>query len=359
VTADSRKIRVLYVVRRFPQLSETYIKNEIEALGDAYEVRVISLNRYDTPYGTLIPWERTDDQERMVQIAREFRPDVLHGHFLTIQNVLHRLAARLGVPYTIRSHSFDALGAEQVKVGPIGYWRRSTGRQLGYRDFALDFVVPMINDDSCLGVLAFPFVRPRLTALGVRDDKLVDCHPVIPYRRFLDRGPNGDDILNMGACHPKKRMEDFVDLAALLPEKKFSLYAIGYQHKQIEAYNAKHGSPVEMAELVPPDAMPAVYKRHRWLVYTADRIMNKVGWPVAVPEAQAAGVGVCMPNLRPDIRDLLGDAGFVYDSLAEVKEIISRPPPEAMRELGFEVARRSDIETNIRDLTALWERAIR
>ena len=36
---------------------------------------------------------------------------------------------------------------------------------------------------------------------------------------------------------------------------------------------------------------------------------------MAIAEAQAAGVGVCMPNIRPDIKEYVGEAGFVYDSI--------------------------------------------
>ena len=36
---------------------------------------------------------------------------------------------------------------------------------------------------------------------------------------------------------------------------------------------------------------------------------------MAIAEAQAAGVSVCMPNIRPDIKEYVGEAGFVYDSI--------------------------------------------
>lgn len=57
-----------------------------------------------------------------------------------------------------------------------------------------------------------------------------------------------------------------------------------------------------------------------------------------------------MPNIRPDIKEYVGPAGFLYSSIAEVRDILSRPYPAAMREAGFE-------HTHKHLLTRLWDRA--
>jgi hypothetical protein len=57
--------------------------------------------------------------------------------------------------------------------------------------------------------------------------KLVDCFPVVNFKRFFDSRPNGTSIMNVGACIPKKRMEDFVELALRVPELECNLYALG------------------------------------------------------------------------------------------------------------------------------------
>ena len=68
--------------------------------------------------------------------------------------------------------------------------------------------------------------------------------------------------------------------------------------------------------------MPAEYKKHQWLVYTASTELRTVGWPLAIAEAQASGVGVVMANIRADIAQYVGSAGFVYDTFEEVHEIV-------------------------------------
>lgn len=320
------KPRVLLFASEYPQISQTYVLSEIEALGDGFEILVVTRSLANLPCRRHGRFVHARDYDQVVQILRDFGPHVLHAHYVTFAPLLARLSAHEGVPYTIRAHSFDAM-ADGPPI-PIG--------------------------EHCRGVLAFPFTRGNLVARGVPDDRIVDSFPVVRVSRFHDTSPNGDGVLNVGACQPKKDFASYVDLAAQMPGERFDLYAIGYDFDQIDAYNASRGTPVRVHRAAQPDEMPPIYKQHRWLVYTACRKLATVGWPIAVAEAQASGVGVCVPNLRPDLRDYLGGAGFVYDSIDELPAILSQPVPDEMRARGFEVARRSDIDVHKSALLSLW-----
>jgi hypothetical protein len=319
--------RILYFLDRYPQLSETYVRSEIESLRADFDIFVIASAKADTPYATDVPFVQTVDEERIVRIVGELAPRVLHAHYMNQAPLLARLAAAFGLPYTIRAHSCDVMGPGKG---------------------------PWVVSDHCLGVLAFPFTRPMLRDGGVPDSKIIDSYPVIDYRRFHDRSPNGAGILNTGATLAKKRFEDFVDLACTMPDKTFRLYAVGYEVQAIADYNRAHGGRVTICPTVAPEEMPRVYKAHDWLVYTACPKLASVGWPMAVAEAQAAGLGVCMPRLRPDLEEYLGGAGYLYDSVHELRDVLSRPYPAEMREKGFEQARKSDIEAHKSKLTDLW-----
>ncbi len=335
------KPRVAYVLHYYPQLSQTYIKNEIEALLDDYDLSIIALKQPDLAYKNHQPFQSLADMRQVREAIEEFRPDVLHSHYLANADQIGQLAEQTGVPFTIRAHSFDTLKGRIEQRVPTH----------------LKAALASINSDYCLGVLCFPFTRGWLEQAGIRSDKLHDCWPVIAYDKFHNRAENGSAIMNVGACLPKKRMEDFVLLAQQDRSREFNLYCIGYHSDELVRFNQEHGSPVQMHEPLEPDEMPAVYKRHGWLVYTACPKLCTVGWPLAVAEAQAAGLGVCLPNIRPDITQYLGGAGFAYNSVAEAAEIISRPYPEEMRELGFEHAKRSDIQRHKHILTDLWRQA--
>jgi hypothetical protein len=338
------KLKVMYILDEFPQISETYIRSEIEALSRECEIRVISLREADTPYISTVPYQLLQDPVIIREVIDEFDPHVLHGHWLQQTRILAYFAGYFGddrtahsaIPFTVRAHSFDTLD-------PDGKYIRAAAR--------------MLNSELCLGVLSFPFTRPLLEQGGVRSEKIFDCYPVVNYRRFYDTSPNGDAVMNVGACLPKKRMEDFLELAKLLPDREFNLYAMGYDSQEFHRLNAAMGHPVNLVPPVEPEEMLAEYKKHKWLVYTASREMNTVGWALSVAEAQAAGLGVCLPNIRPDLRDYLGGAGFLYDSVSEAADIISKPYPEEMRQLGFEQARKSDIFEHKSILLNLWQKA--
>jgi len=332
------KLRVLYILHHFPQISETYIRSELEALSDECEIRIVSLSEADYAYQNHLPFDLTDDPVEIERIIDEFQPDVLHSHWLQQARILAWFAGyfesrKPSIPFTLRSHSFDVLEQDGAFI-----------RQ----------AAPVINSDLCLGVLGFPFARPYLEKGGVSPFKIHDCFPVVNLRRFYDESPNGNAVMNVGACLPKKQMEDYLELASSHPAREFDLYALGYQKAEMTRLNAAQGNPVRIVAPIQPEDMGREYKRHEWLVYTASRKMNSVGWPLAVAEAQAAGVGVCLPNIRPDLREYLGGAGFLYDSIGEVNELLRQPFPNELRQQGFSQARRSDIWQHKSILTNLW-----
>jgi glycosyltransferase involved in cell wall biosynthesis len=354
---QDRKTRVLYVVREFPQLSQTYVKAEIEALGDGYELAILSMKPANRMYENHHPFSALETVDQAVEFGQEFKPDVIHGHYLFGIEMVAEIARRLDVPYTIRSHSFDMIpllprgGIEQRvrellnRPDPLGRTRIRIQKQLGF-----------VDQEQCLGILGFPFQRPALEAEGIRPEKIVDCFPVVAVDRFRNREPNGGGIMNTGVATPKKRMDRFIDLAASMPDRKFTLYPVGYHDKTLADYNEKKGSPVTFSGLLEPEDMPPEYKKQQWLVYTADFKFPTVGWPMAVAEAQASGVGVVMANIRPDLREYVGEgSGFLYDTLDDARRIISQPVPQEVREAGFEQAEKSNVRKHIHKLTDLWD----
>ena len=66
-------------------------------------------------------------------------------------------------------------------------------------------------------------------------------------------------------------MEDFLDLAVVAPTLRFNLYALGYQVEQLRETAKNRNSPVHFNPPLELEEMPAVYKKHRWLVYTASQ----------------------------------------------------------------------------------------
>lgn len=332
--------RILYVLYHYPQISETYIKVEIEELAGQYEIEVIALRSANYEYKNSHSYHIANDFEEMLAIAEKFQPDVIHTHWMISHlTKVHRLAKALNVPFTVRSHSFDTL------------WKPERGAiPKTVRD-----CLKIVNHPLCLGMMVFPYAVDRLIQAGAKQDKLVEVGPVFSYEMFNNQAPNGDGIVNVGACLPKKKFEDYIHLATLVPEREFHLYSLGYLTEDIKTKNIAAGEPVQLNEPIEHGDFPEQLKKMQWMVYTADPKLATVGLPMTLLEAQASGVGVCMRNLRPDLEGYLGGAGILYDSVEELVDIIKKPVPDDMRQKGFENAKKYDIKNSIHLLTDLWD----
>ncbi len=328
--------RILYILQQYPEHSETYIRTEIEAVRERYELSILSTSPAHLVYDDAFPFRRITSYQEAYAAIDEFKPDILHTHWLN--EMVPNIAIQKGLPFTLRSHSFDT------------YWSPPPP------DYVTNAIKPL-HHELCLGILGFQYVQQRFAEAGLPMEKFHVVPPVVNVSHFLNRSPNGKDVLNVGAAIPKKNMEQFLQVAAdRRIDRKFRLYPLAYGTPQLHDLNAQLGGATEIHSPVQPDLMPAEYKRHEWLFINEHPKFKSFGLPVCVAEAQASGVGVCIPGIRPDVAEYVGGAGFVYTSLEEAIEILSKPYPAEMRELGFEVAQRSDISRHIHKLTDLWDR---
>lgn len=346
--------RVLCLLQEYPGTSETQITNEIAALEDRYELMIAARCPPGEPIADP-PCRSAETLEQCVELIQEFRPQILHTHYLTELRFVGRLAEITGLPFTVRTHWCDTVALRRRR------WRNRVRLMLERMPLAEQTAWPAeatraVESDLCLGVLALPCARPWLERAGISGSKLVDCFPIVRFERFYDRSPNGEGVMNMGT--PSERaIPEFLHLARKVPGRAFRLYARDHHPAWLKERNLAMAAGGEFIAPLQPEDMPGEYKKHRWLVYTGD--FDAVGWPAAIAEAQASGVGVCMPSLRPDLAEYVGrGAGVIYDSIDELTEIVARPVPDEMREHGFAQARRSDIEGHKHLLTNLWDAAL-
>ena len=362
------KPRVLYFIVSYPTFSETYMHEEVRALRDQFDIQIITYKEsrgprrdpfpyrvipYEDPclvYGKIeqvdVDFERPVQREFIEQVSKvieDFQPQILHGHYLGISLLLRHLGDRYELPFTIRTHSMDVLSEP---------------------DHKLDIMCEAANSRWCARVLSFPSNTPRLLEHGLGPEKLVDAWPVLNFQRFYKPEPRPltHRVLCAGPAIPKKAHNDFIDLAAMMKDSDFSfdLYAMGPTLDEAKDHNAKAGDVVRI-DYADPDDMPDVYPNYDWLVYPSDTEINKVGLPVVIAEAQASGLGVCwqeLPGRREEQLEYMGGGGFLFRSIEEVPEILSRPYPEEMRRAGFEAAKRCDIERTKSLLSDVWTRSV-
>ncbi len=350
--------RVLLLLPDLAAARMPAIRTEIASFTDDYEVAVLTLcdGEPQTEAG------QAAQHARIVAGIEAFRPDVLHAHGLTALGQVARLAKATGLPFTIRAHARDSAPLRPRRVGErlVRLLRREpimAPSALGHS------ARKAMASEWCLGVLTLPFARPWLVRAGLPEAKLVDCHPCVNVAAFHDRSPNGDGVLHIAAAEapalPRRGAPAILRLAAKVPDRPFSLHAAPALADALRARDALMGTGAAIIGRADPAPTVEEYKRHRWLVLTADAQGDLADWPLAIAEAQAAGVGVCMPMLHPDLAAYVGaGAGILYETIDELPAIVSAPVPEEMRERGFVQAMKADMAGHRHRLTDMWHKAL-
>ena len=340
---STRQLRVLIVASEYPLCSETYIEVERRFLDNHGVTHVVARNRVrrgKTPeHGSHLA---KPSRWQMGRMLRQFRPDVVHGQFLHMAEWTARIARRAGVPWTLRTHSFDVL------VRPEAERRRAAA---------------LANGSDCLGILGFPFARPILERLGLEPDKFVEAPPVADVNRFRSDGPTGEGILHFGAITAGKlaACAEFARLSTMVPELAFHDYPTGFGSgrelaPRVQAVVRQEGGRVETHDWVPHSEMPRVFGEHRWFVYPGPAAQT-FGWPVGVVEAWAAGVGVCIQRIRPDIDEYVDGAAVVFDDIEELRSVLREEPDPGMVARGRERAETMDISCHGQRLLDVWRAA--
>lgn len=61
-----------------------------------------------------------------------------------------------------------------------------------------------------------------------------------------------------------------------------------------------------------------------------------------------------MRNIRPDLKEYIGGAGFLYDTPEEASKLLQHKWPEEMRDAGFKQAEKSSPDNHLRLLKIVW-----
>jgi glycosyltransferase involved in cell wall biosynthesis len=334
------QLRVLIAAWNYPLPSETYIETERRFLGSRALTHVVAhggAGPEATPeHGSFLA---APSRRQLRRMLGEYAPDVVHVHWGMTAEWAVQIARRTGVPWTLRTHSFDVL------VRPDDEIRR---------------VAALANDNDCLGVLGFPFARAILEQAGLKPEKFVETFPVADVARFRSAGPNGEAVLSFGALQERKALAAaaFARLSAMVPDVEFHHYPMGHGTRdelraQMQAIVDREGGRIEIRDWVPHGQMPAVCDEHRWFVYPGPAHQG-FGWPVGVIEAWAAGVGVCIQRIRPDIEHYVGDAAVLFDDVKELPSLLEAPPDPGMLARARDRAETMDIGLHGHRLLEAW-----
>jgi glycosyltransferase involved in cell wall biosynthesis len=302
-------MRVLYCVEDYPILSETYVETELD---------------YFLPMGVEVAvWCRDADPRRprarvkvydgeLRSAVRDFRPDLLHVHWVVIADGVARIETSL--PITVRAHSFE------FKPHMI------RGLMINPKVRAI-WMFPNLRDEF---FATEPGVQHKGTPFERKVRPLVAAYSeTLFYPSPKERGT----VIRAAAGLKGKDLETFVRVAKLAPEAKFTLIVskpkrIPNSMDGLKAMNKGLGSPARILEDVPRTETAAMVRSSEMCLRSHDPNGHPYGSPISASEAMATGAIVIARNCK-GARRLLGAAGLFFtkdqEAAALVKSVLDAP----------------------------------
>lgn len=310
------RLKIAYFCWHFPVPSETFVLNELRVLHEeGHELHVFCRQ---TPYPDFKPdfpitYTRVTSPEVLAEHLKQFRADIVHGHFVypTITDMVWPAAELAQIPFTFIAHAQDIFR---------------------YSNDAKNRIDEIANSPLCRKVFTLSrFHRQFLADRGVPQNKLaISPNAVDPelFKGLTPRGSGRRSICTVARFVEKKGIEHLIRAAPLLAEHGIDVHIYGYgeleetYRKTATELNAEnvylHGPVSSREELV------QTFSRHDLCicpsVRTADGDMD--GIPTVLLEAMAAGLPVMATEVA-GIPDLVIDG---------VTGFICEPTPSGIRE---------------------------
>jgi len=289
--------RIVYVLKIFPKLSETFIASELNELRRrGVGLRILSLlpPREELRHA----WIAETGLDRMAYyepaefagLAKDFGPQLLHAHFATEATALARtLAAGLGVPFSFTAHGYDI--------------HRKPPPDFAARAAAAGAVVTVsrANADYITRSFGVPESRLRVIPCGVD----VEQFSPVPGGRALQAEPL---ILCVARMVPVKNLGVLLRACAALRRRGVAFRCVligdGPCRKELEGLRSSLGleSAVEMPGAAAQAEVVKWWREADVGVLTSDN----EGMPVSLMEAAACGVPVVATGVG-GVPELVGD----------------------------------------------------
>lgn len=331
-TGSTGQVRsVLYVLERYPELSQTFVAREIEGLqGAGVRVEVAALERGtggSLPTGVSWPsdagtadriasalrmgfsapaacrrqltseanWPPPHGSRRtrgLLRIApwftRATSVDHIHAHFATeAADIARLLSAASGTPWSFTAHGADAYSdpaALAVNLGSAAFARACSGH-----------------------------VAAQLRAAGAGGDcRVIEIPVAVDVKRFADAsGPaSNGPIVAVGRLIEKKGFDDLIEAVSAcrgeLAGRELLIAGEGPLRADLERLIAATGAPVRLLGTVGNDHLPALMSSASLFALTPRTASNgdRDGRPAAIVEAMAAGLPI-LSTTQPGIPELV------------------------------------------------------
>ena len=290
-TGGRRPPRVLYVTYDHPQLSESYVRFEIDEM--QRRGADIAVWSEDTPEA---PCEASEDVSNgsIAAAAIRLNPDVVHVHWshYAEQNIEALLAT--GAHLTIRGHGFD---------------------------FSPELIDRLLRRPAIKRI----YLYPHHTAQCPQSPKILAAPVALPVERFRPEQKNRKMVLRAAAMLPTKDLELFVRVAKRLPEFQFVLclarvHDFGFAAEFLK-FVEEQGSPIDLRFDVPHEECFELFRQAGIYLHTFGPT-DPFGMPISIGQALAAECYTLVRQVA-GAEEYLADAGGIYDDENQVVEMIA------------------------------------
>lgn len=335
----SNSLNIAYVLRGFPTLSETFVRNELKWLKQhGFNVKVFTY--FDPQEPVKLDFDldviRFDGKiENLKTLLIEHNINLMHTHFVfpAATNYTFPLAEELKIPFTVFAHAYDIFIKE--------FDERNNISEIG-------------NSKYCKGIFTLSeFHKNYLIKRNVPKDKIIITRQATDYNISTIQKKNNKikKIVSISRFVEKKGIDTLIDAAKILENENltFSIYGYGPLEdelkKQIDELDI---SNISIKGRLNSNEVSNVLKNSDLLVspcrIAKDGDMD--GIPTVIFESMAYGLPVLTTNVSaiPEII-MDGKNGFIVrpnDSSMlsnKIKEIMSLSPEKL-----FEIRKNAQID---------------
>ncbi|MBX7103393.1 MAG: glycosyltransferase [Gemmataceae bacterium] len=285
-------LRVLYALWHWPQLTESYVRWEI----DYMRRRGIEVMIWTATESVAAWFEHQAPVRRgsFDAAVSEFRPDIVHGHWLHFVEQYAGHCQDRALPLTVRGHGFE---------------------------FHPDIVKRLQEATAVRSIYLFP----HQSLLLEKPDKIIALGSGFSTDLFYPEPKDRRRVVRAAAAIPTKDLTTFMDVAQRCPEFQFTLITapvVGNEQylDHLMRENRERGRPVEMRVSLSHEETARLVRVAGICLHTHAPEVT-VGEPVSISEAMGTGCYVLTRDLEP-LGRLIGNAGQCYASAEDAARLL-------------------------------------
>ena len=303
---DLKDLKIAYVLNSFPNVSETFIVNEVKWLVEnGYNVKVFM--KTDAVKFVEIDFEvdilKFDSVEHLEELLVDNKIDIIHTHyaFPICNNITYPIAEKLCIPFTFFAHAVDIFAERSNELNNIAEVSRSK---------------------YCLAIFTLSeYHKNYLIERNVPESKIVITKQATGYE-IADIKPKSNRIkriISISRFVEKKGLDVLIDAAKMLEGEDFVFEIYGFGklqsdlQKQIDDLECTNISI--KGELRPSEVQDVLLNSD--LLASPVRIAengDRDGFPTVIFEAMANGLPVVTTKVSA-IPEIISDYvnGFIID----------------------------------------------